>query len=137
LRTTRFTVFSFAMAFSLLVLSVRVYAHHGAAMFDMERLITLKGTVTAFDWINPHSMIYIDAKDENGNFQKWTVEIRGGPSVLTRAGWNRDTLKPGDQVTCIGHPAKSGTNNMRLAKIVLANGQELNPDPRPFLWWGH
>lgn len=97
-------------------------------MFDMKQLITVKGTVTSFEWANPHPMIYADVKDDKG-IQKWAVEIRGGPSVLTRAGWNKDSLKPGDQVTLIGHPAKNGTNSMRLAKVVLASGQELDPDP--------
>jgi hypothetical protein len=121
----------------LLVVSGPVYAHHGAAMYDMEHSITVKGTVTSFEWSNPHAMIYAEGKDEKGNLQKWTIEIRGGPNVLTRAGWNRDTLKPGEQVTFIGHPAKNGTNNMRLAKILLASGQELDPDPHSFFWWGH
>lgn len=118
-----------AMSVGLLVVLVPVYAHHGASMFDMKQLITVKGTVTSFEWANPHPMIYAEVKDDKGNIQKWAVEIRGGPSVLTRAGWNRDSLKPGDQVTLIGHPAKNGTNSMRLAKVVLASGQELDPDP--------
>jgi hypothetical protein len=104
------------------------YAHHGASMFDMEHLITVKGTVTSFEWINPHSMIYADVKDEKGNVQKWAIETRGGPNALNRAGWTKDTLKPGDEVTFTGHPAKNGTSNMRLAKVTLANGKELEPE---------
>lgn len=117
-----------AMSVGLPVVLVPACAHHGASMFDMKQLITVKGTVTSFEWANPHPMIYAEVKDDKGN-QKWAIEIRGGPSVLTRAGWNRDSLKPGDQVTLIGHPAKNGTNSMRLAKVVLASGQELDPDP--------
>ena len=98
----------------------------------MTRLISVKGTVTNFDWANPHAMIFADVKDDKGNVQKWAVETRGGPNVLTRAGWNKDSVKPGDQVTFVGHPAKDGSNNMRLAKLVLASGQELNPDPKPY-----
>jgi hypothetical protein len=118
----------------LLLNLVPAYAHHGASMFDMKQLITVKGIVTSFEWENPHAMIYADGKDDKGNVQKWSIEIRGGPNALTRAGWNKDTLKPGDQVTLIGHPAKNGTNSMRLAKVVLASGQELDPDPHPFFF---
>ena len=117
----------FAVSVFLMV-SVPVDAHHGASMFDMEHLITVKGTVTSFEWINPHSMIYADVKDDKGNVQKWAIETRGGPNALTRAGWTKETLKPGDEVTFTGHPAKNGTSNMRLAKVTLANGKEMEPE---------
>ena len=123
------------MMIVVLVASVLpVYAHHGASMFDMEHVITVKGTVTSFDWANPHAMIYADVRDDKGNVQKWAIETRGGPNALTRAGWTKDSVKPGDEVTFVGHPAKNGSNGMRLAKIVFANGQELNPDPKSW-WW--
>ena len=86
--------------------------------------------MTRFEWANPHVMIFADVKDNRGNVQKWAVETRGGPNVLTKAGWTKDTLKPGDQVTLIGHQAKNGTSTMRLAKVVLANGQELELESR-------
>jgi hypothetical protein len=113
----------------LLLVLVPVSAHHGASMFDMAHSITVKGVVTSFEWSNPHAMILADVRDEKGNVQKWAVEIRGGPNVLTKAGWNKNSLKAGDQVALTGHPAKDGTNSMRLAKVVFANGQELNPEP--------
>jgi hypothetical protein len=127
LRTKLMTVL--ALAVTLLVVSVPLQAHHGASMFDMKSSITVKGTVTSFEWTNPHAMIFADAKDDKGGVQKWTVETRGGPNVLTNAGWTKDSLKPGDQITLIGHPAKDGTYKMRLAKVVLANGQELDLEP--------
>ena len=117
---------------AVLGISVPLTAHHGAAMYDMQREITVKGPVTSFVWSNPHVLIYADAQDDKGDGQKWIVETRGGPNALTRAGWNKDTLKPGDHVTLTGHPARDGSNNMRLAKIVLANGQELDPNPHSF-----
>jgi Family of unknown function (DUF6152) len=120
------------LALALLGISVPLLAHHGAAMYDMEREITVRGTVTDFEWSNPHVLIYADVRDSKGNAKRWIIETRGGPNVLARAGWNKDTLKPGDQVTLIGHPARDGSNNMRLAKIVLPNGQELDPNPRSF-----
>jgi hypothetical protein len=88
----------------------------------------MKGTVANFEFVNPHGMIYIDVKDFKGNIQKWAVETRGGPNVLANAGWDKDTVKPGDQITLVGHLAKNGSNNMRLVKIVFSNGMELYPD---------
>jgi hypothetical protein len=111
------------------------FAHHGASEWDMQHSISVKGTVTDFDWSNPHAMIFFDAKNGSDRVQKWSVEIRGGPNVLARAGWKKDTLKPGDQLTFIGHPAKDRTNRMRLEKILLPNGQELSPDPPRSSWW--
>ena len=90
----------------------------------MNKWVTLKGTVTSFDWTNPHSYVYLDVKDDKGNVEKWTSE-GGSPLMLTRYGWNRNIIKKGDQVTVSGHPAKDGSKFMRLEKLVLPNGQEL------------
>lgn len=100
-------------------------AHHGfVSWFDMGRSVTVKGTVTSFDWTNPHAYIYLDVKNEKGATEKWTAEL-GAIAMLTRAGWRKDILKPGDEITATGNPAKDGKPNMHLDKIVLANGQEL------------
>jgi Family of unknown function (DUF6152) len=110
----------------LLSISGAAYAHHGfVSWFDMSRSVTVKGTVTSFDWTNPHSYIYFDVKDEKGATQKWSAEL-GAVAMLARAGWRKDTLKPGDEITLIGNPAKDAKPLMHLDKIVLANGQELS-----------
>ena len=111
----------------LLLLSIAglAYAHHGfVSWFDMSRSVTVKGTVTSFDWTNPHSYIYFDVKDEKGAIQKWSAEL-GAVAMLARAGWRKDTVKPGDEITLIGNPAKDGKPTMHLDKIIFANGQEL------------
>jgi Family of unknown function (DUF6152) len=109
----------------LLSLPGSAYAHHGfVSWFDMSRSITVKGTVTSFDWTNPHSYIYFDVKDEKGATQKWNAEL-GAVAMLARAGWKKDTVKPGDEITFTGNPAKDGKPLMHLDKIVFANGQEL------------
>jgi hypothetical protein len=101
-------------------------AHHGFQdWFDMSRSVTIKGTVTNFDWTNPHSYIYLDVKDSKGNIEKWSIEL-GAVGMLARAGWRKDTLKPGDEITAIGNPGKDGKPLMHLSKIVFANGQELS-----------
>jgi len=102
------------------------YAHHGfVSWFDMSKSTTVKGTVTSFDWTNPHSYIYLDVKNDKGAVEKWTIEL-GALSMLSRAGWRKETLKPGDEITATGNPAKDGKPIMHLDKVVLANGQELS-----------
>jgi hypothetical protein len=118
----------FAVAAIFVPISGPVFAHHGGGMYDMSHSTGMKGTVTNFEFVNPHGMIYIDVKDYKGNIQKWAVETRGGPNVLAKAGWDKDTVKLGDQITLVAHPAKNGSNNMRLVKIVFSNGMELYPD---------
>ena len=115
-----------AAAVLLLSLAGSAYAHHGfVSWFDMSRSVTVKGTVTSFDWTNPHSYIYFDVKDDKGAVQKWSAEL-GAVAMLARAGWRKDTLKPGDEITLTGNPAKDAKPLMHLDKIVFANGQELS-----------
>jgi Family of unknown function (DUF6152) len=118
-------VFSTTAIFLLLSMGGSTFAHHGyVSWFDMSRSVTVKGTVTGFDWTNPHSYIYLDVKNEKGAVEEWRIEL-GAPGMLARAGWSRDTLKSGDVITAIGNPAKDGKPLMHLSKIVFANGQEL------------
>jgi hypothetical protein len=101
-----------------------VSAHHATASFDMTKSMTVKGTVTGFDWTNPHVYIYVDVKDEKGAAEKWSVEM-ASTGMLARAGWRRDTVKAGDEITIIGNRAKDGRPFLHLSKVVFANGQEL------------
>jgi hypothetical protein len=119
-------VFPVTAVLLLLSLAGSIYAHHGfQSWFDMTRSVTVKGTVTSYDWTNPHAYIYFDAKDDKGAIVKWSAEL-GAIGMLTRAGWRKDTLKPGDEITAIGNPAKDGKPTMHLDKIIFANGQELS-----------
>jgi hypothetical protein len=119
-------VFPAAVIFLLLSLGGSAFAHHGFVLwFDMSRSVTVKGTVTSFDWTNPHAYIFLDVKNEKGAVEKWRIEL-GAVGMLARAGWRKDTLKSGDEITAIGNPAKDGTPMMHLDKIVFANGQELS-----------
>lgn len=109
----------------LLSLAGATYAHHGiVAWFDMTRSATVKGTVTSVDWTNPHAYIYFDVKNDKGAIEKWTAEM-GSVGMLTRFGWRRDTVKPGDAITLMGKPAKDGKTALLVDKIVLASGREL------------
>ena len=119
-------VFPATAIFLLLSLGRSTLAHHGfVSWYDMSRTVSVKGTVTSFDWTNPHAYIYLDVKNEKGAVEKWSIEL-GALAMLARAGWRRDTLKDGDEITAIGNPAKDGKPTMHLAKIVLASGQELS-----------
>ena len=97
-------VFSLA---TTLIAAVPAFAHHGTAGYDMSKVVTLTGTVSKVQWSNPHIYYTIDAKDESGNLQHWSLEM-SAPLLLERFGWTKDSIKEGDQVVAEAHPAKNG-----------------------------
>ncbi len=120
-------VLGLALMFAALFASAPLMAHHGETNYDTDKLVSVKATVTDFQFINPHVQIYLDAKNDKGEIEKWTCEARS-PAMLVRNGdWDKNTLKPGDVITVIGFKSKNGANILRLKKIVLADGKEL-PD---------
>jgi hypothetical protein len=120
-----------AIVLTIAVLStcLPILAHHGNAAFDLTQFVTLKATVTEFVWSNPHSQIYFDVTNDKGQVTHWSCETVQ-PALLHRAGWTRESLKPGDQVTIVAHPSKSGAPVAYLSggKIILADGKELKMD---------
>jgi uncharacterized protein DUF6152 len=111
----------------LLLVATPIFAHHGTSAYDTSKLTTVKGTVTDFQFNNPHVMISVETKDDKGKIETWTSEANS-PNVLTRHGWDRDIIKKGDQITIIGNRPKNGAKTLRLQKVVLSNGQELDPN---------
>jgi hypothetical protein len=107
-----------------LIFSDLALAHHGNAAYDLANPITLRGTVTEFVWSNPHVQIYFDVNDGKGKLVHWSSETVS-PGLLSRAGWNKDELKPGDEIAITIGPAKNGAPVGYALKIVLANGTEL------------
>jgi len=89
------------------ILSAPAMAHHGNSRYDLEKTITLTGTVTGFDWGNPHCLVYMDVKGEKGEVQHWTLEL-ASPFTMERAGWSKDSLMRGDAVVAETHPARNG-----------------------------
>ena len=89
--------------------------------------MSVKGTVTDFQFINPHVQIFMDVKNGNGEIEKWSCEARSPIMLVRLGGWDKNTLKPGDVITASGFRAKNGSTILRLKKIVLANGREM-PD---------
>lgn len=105
-----------------------LFAHHGLARFDTTHIVTMQGTVTSFQWINPHSYVYADITDRHGKQASWKLEC-GSLGMLSRFGWTPDTVKRGDKVTVHGFIAKDGSPYMALQKIDLPNGKSLPGEP--------
>lgn len=112
---------------SLLLVSLPVLAHHGTAAYETTKLTTVKGSVTEYKFINPHVEITVEVKDDKGKIEKWLGEANS-PNVLSRHGWSKEIIKLGDEITVIGYRAKNGSNTLRLQKVELSNGQELDPN---------
>ena len=113
-------------AIGLLGPVAQLYAHHSfAAEYDAKKVIVLKGTVTRFDWLNPHVRFYVDVKDDKGTVTNWDLELMS-PNTLTRAGWDRHALKVGDQVTVTAYLAKDGSTRANArGNVTLADGRKI------------
>ena len=112
------------MCAGLLALAPVAFAHHGTANYNTDKSITVKGVVTGFDFVNPHVQIFWEAKDDSGTAQKWQGELTS-PNRLSRVGWSKSSIKPGDTITISGYPTKSGSNEIWIQKVVMGNGEEL------------
>jgi Family of unknown function (DUF6152) len=116
-------VSAIALAVGLLSLPVSLSAHHSWPV-SRAKQVTVKGTVTAVSWMNPHPMISLDVPTAEGTVEKWSV---GGPAItqMERNGWSKTTLKVGDVITGIGYQFGDGQKIVRLERVVLADGKEL------------
>ena len=103
--------------------SVSLFAHHGSASFDTSKEVTLKGTVTEWLWANPHCFLKVDAKDDTDATRNWNLEL-GNPTDISTQGYRRNTFKPGDQVTVVVQPVKSGAPVGRIRSLTLADGRK-------------
>ncbi len=112
-----------AAAFSLLVVSAPLVAHHGTASFE-EKVIKLKGTVTEWVWSNPHCFLKFDVKDESGNITNWAVETQS-PAGMNPLGWARNSFKAGDEVTVTLQGVKTGSPIGRVRTVTFADGRVL------------
>jgi hypothetical protein len=114
-----------AVIFGIPFVSGPLLAHHGEANYDTSKEVSVKGTVTDFQFINPHVQISMDVKNDKGEVEKWVGEARS-PSMLGRlGGWDKNTIKVGDVISATGHRTKNGTNFLRLMKVVLPDGREM------------
>ena len=113
-----------AVAVSLLMTSIPLFAHHGNAAFDTSKKLTLKGTVTEWVWANPHCWLKFDVKNDKGEVTHWLAEETNPPGLIN-SGWYKDSLKVGDEVTVILIPTKNGRPLGRIDRVILANGKVL------------
>ena len=114
-----------ATIFCVVFISAPLLAHHGEADYDTQKTVSIKGTVTDFQFVNPHVLVSLDVTNDRGEIEKWTGEARS-PAMLSRyGGWDKNTIKIGDVITFYGHRTKNGTTFMRLEKIVMPDGKEL------------
>jgi hypothetical protein len=109
----------------VLFVSGPLLAHHGEANYDTSKIVSVKGTVTEFKFVNPHVEVSLDVKNDAGEIEKWVGEARS-PAMLARyGGWDKNTIKIGDVITANGHRTRNGSNFLRLTTIVLAHGREM------------
>jgi hypothetical protein len=113
----------FAAAALAAAVAAPASAHHSFAMFDNQKQMTLEGTIKEFQWTNPHTWIQVMVKDKSGKDVEWSIE-GGSPNGLSRNGWKRTSLKPGDKATVIIHPLKDGSNGGSLMTVSV-NGQKI------------
>jgi len=110
------------------LLAISAQAHHSFTMFDTTKMVTMTGTVTSFEWTNPHSYIEIDVADEAGAVKHWSIEM-GSPSILQQSGWKFSSLKKGDKTTLVINPLKDGRSGGFLNTATLPTGKVLGNGP--------
>jgi len=113
-----------ARLFAALLIVPLLLAHHSTAEYDLKHPASASGIVTRFEWSNPHARIFLDAAGDGGGVEHWIVEI-DSPNALRRLGWSKDSLRPGDRITCSGARAKDGSPRMRCTQVELAGGAVL------------
>ena len=113
-----------ALLAGILLFAGAAFAHHGTANYDTTKMISVKGVVTDFQFVNPHVQIVVDVKDDNGKVKSWAGELTS-PNRLSRLGWTKSSIKPGDVITIGGYPTKSGSPEIWIQKVTLASGEDL------------
>jgi hypothetical protein len=117
--------FALIAAVGILLHVTPVVAHHAfAAEYDANKPVTLRGTVTKVEWVNPHAWIYIDVKDTDGKVVPWKIET-GAPNALIRRGFKRDSIPVGSEILVDGYQAKNGSNMVNGKSVTFADGKNL------------
>jgi hypothetical protein len=118
----RTTCAAVIVGIGVLIATVPVAAHHAfAAEFDLDKPVTLTGTVTRLEWTNPHIWIHMDLKEPNGKVVSWRAE-GGAPNALYRLGWKKGSLTVGQEVTVHGYLARDGSPTANANSIKLPDG---------------
>ena len=114
---------------SALIISAVATAHHGGAAYDGSEIVEVVGKVSRFEFVNPHVLIYANVTDEHGDTVEWSGELTS-PNRLARSErstvrWHKDIFQPGDDITLIGNPARSGAPSLRLQEVLNAEGTKM------------
>ena len=117
-------VIHLSLSLGALIVAVPMFAHHSGAAFEIGKNLTIKGTVTEWFWANPHCLLKFDVKTDSSEVVQWVAET-GAPANMIDAGWRKNSLKPGDQVTVTVRPAKSGKLVGRIVRVEFADGKTL------------
>lgn len=110
--------------FALSLFAIPALGHHSMAMFDQTQVQSIRGTVTDFEWVNPHSWLHLTVTDDDGNLQSWSI-TGGSPRNMSFIGWTADTVTAGDQIEVGFHPARDGSRVGVLSTATLSDGTEL------------
>ena len=110
---------------AFLAVTSPTFAHHGTAAYDTKTMVTVKGTMADFRFINPHVQLYFDVKNDKGEVEKWQAELTA-PNKLGRAGWTKHTLNPGDSITASGYVSKNDPHTMWITKLFGPDGEQLH-----------
>lgn len=117
------------VAIGMLLGAVSVWAHHGLAAFDTTHTVRMEGTVTEFQWINPHAFIFADLTDDKGKKANWRLEL-GSLGMLSKyGGWTSTTVKRGDPIRVQGFLAKDGSHYLSVGRVWLTGGRSLEGKP--------
>ena len=119
-----------AASVSIAFVSQFVVAHHATSAFDRQNSVTVEGTVKRWQFINPHSGIWIDV-EADGTVEEWVGEFQGTLDLYRHFSWNKDTFHPGDRVTLTGYPAFDGSNAMSVRIVGFADGSEVDVRSAP------
>lgn len=120
-----------AVAGSVWLALTPALAHHANSAFDRNQSVTVTGTVTRWQFINPHAGLWLDVDGESGDIIEWSAEFQGTLDLYRHFSWNKDTFKPGDTITITGSPARGGTPNLGARIVVFADGTEVDVRSAP------
>ena len=115
------------VALSVAVSSIPAWAHHSHANYNTTEFMTLSGTITEVAWTNPHVWVYMEVPDAQGVPHMWALE-GGSIAALTRGGWQRDSVKPGDKVTVRCHHVRDGSDGCLLGFVTNINGKAMDKE---------
>ena len=121
----RIRIATLALVMSLFITTVPAFSHHSDVAYERTSIELKTATIVKVAWINPHAVVACDVKDDAGKVSRWTLEM-GSPSAMSRVGWDRNSLSPGDVVKIDVNPAKNGTRFGRLLRVTKTDGKTLD-----------